>query len=161
MKFSSFVGEPLELPQTVPSTRRVMQLLLLRREQHPQPAPTNRILTLVAEELVSFYAESDFLISLNPTPVNQTSLQTQKTHYFFQTLQQNHPRPKTPEWSQSSSIQTSDRSPQLPEPGPCTVGAPQPHHYLVQLCLEVHQGWIQSNRSSGPLSSHSGYVDLP
>jgi len=65
MKFSSFVGEPLELPQTVPSTRRVMQLLLLRREQHPQPAPTNRILTLVAEELVSFYAESDFLISLN------------------------------------------------------------------------------------------------
>ena len=31
MKFSSFVGEPLELPQTVPSTRRVMQLLLLRQ----------------------------------------------------------------------------------------------------------------------------------
>ena len=65
MKYSSFVGEPLELPQTVPSTRRVMQLLLLRREQHPKHAPTNRILTLVAEELVSFYAESDFLLSLN------------------------------------------------------------------------------------------------
>jgi hypothetical protein len=64
MKFSSFVGEPLELPQTVPSTRRVMQLLLLRREQR-RLTPTNRILTLVAEELVSFYAESDFLISLN------------------------------------------------------------------------------------------------
>ena len=64
MKYSSFVGEPLELPQTVPSTRRVMQLLLLRREQR-RLTPTNRILTLVAEELVSFYAESDFLISLN------------------------------------------------------------------------------------------------
>ena len=57
MKYSSFVGEPLELPQTVPFTRRVMQLLLLRREQHPKHVPTNRILTLVAEELVSVYAK--------------------------------------------------------------------------------------------------------